>query len=124
MTPIEIPYNRKAVDPIACIKAGWELVKPQYWLFVGMCFIGFFIGSAVPLGILMGPMLCGIYITMFAQRRRDPIEFGMLFKGVDFFGRGVIAALLHAVPIVAILIPTYVLFYASLVLSLVAQGNE
>lgn len=123
MTP-EIPYNRKAVDPVECIKAGWELVKPQYWLFVGMCFIGFFIGSAVPFGILMGPMMCGLYMTIFAQRSREPIEFGMLFKGFDFFGPSLIATLLHILPVMAILIPTYILFYASLVLSLVAQGDN
>src|SRR5215216_1538813 len=123
MTP-EIPFNRKAVDPVECIKAGWQLVKPQYWLFVGMCLVGFFIGSAVPLGILMGPMMCCIYLACFARRRREPVEFGVLFKGFDFFGPSVIAMLLHAAPVVAILIPTYVLFYASLVLALMAQGDE
>lgn len=124
MTPLEIPYNRKAVDPLACIKAGWELVKPQYWLFVGMTFIAFFIGSAVPLGILMGPMMCGIYLTCFARRRREQVEFGLLFKGFDFFGPSVIATLLHAAPIIAILIPTYILFYASLLISVAAQGDN
>ena len=24
---LEIPYKRKAVDPVECIKAGWELIK-------------------------------------------------------------------------------------------------
>ena len=57
MTP-DIPYKRKAVDPIECIKAGWEMLKPHYWLFVGMAFIAYVIGQAVPI-ILMGPMLCG-----------------------------------------------------------------
>jgi len=123
MTP-EIPYNRKAVDPLECIKAGWQLVKPQYWLFVGMSFVGFFIGSAVPLGILMGPMLCGIYMACFARMRREPVEFGLLFKGFDFFGPSVIATLLHTAPIIAIVIPTYVLFYASLFISIAAQGND
>lgn len=124
MTTPEIPYKRKAVDPVECIKAGWELVKPQYWLFVGMTFVAFFIGSAVPLGILMGPMMCGIYLTCFARRRREPVEFGLLFKGFDFFGPSVIATLLHILPIVVILVPTYLLFYASLVLAMVAQGDE
>jgi uncharacterized membrane protein len=105
-------------------QAGWELVKPQYWLFVGMAFVAFFIGSAVPFGILMGPMMCGIYLTCFARRRRDPIEFGLLFKGFDFFGPSVVATLLHALPVIAILLPTYVLFYASFVLALVAQGDN
>src|SRR5215216_4689869 len=123
MTP-EIPFNRKAVDPVECIKAGWQLVKPQYWLFVGMCLVGFFIGSAVPLGILMGPMMCGIYLACFARRRREPVEFGLLFRGFDFFGPSVVAMLLHVAPIVAIVVPAYVLFFASLVLSVAAQGDE
>ena len=123
MTP-DIPYRRKAVDPIECIKAGWELVKPQYWLFVGMCFIGFFIATAVPLGILMGPMMAGLYLCFFACRRREPIEFGMMFKGFDFFGPSLIATLLHMIPVAAIIIPTYFLFYVSLFVAIVAQGNN
>ena len=124
MTTPEIPYNRKAVDPVECIKAGWELVKPQYWLFVGMAFIGYFIGTAVPMGILMGPMICGLYLCLFAMRRREPIEFGLMFKGFDFFGPSLVATLLHAVPVMAIIIPTYLLFYASLVVAMVAQGQD
>jgi hypothetical protein len=112
MTP-EIPYNRRAVDPIECIKAGWELVKPQYWLYVGMAFIAYVIGQAVPL-ILMGPMLCGFYLCLFASRRREPIEFGMLFKGFDFFAPSLVAMLLHTIPIAAVIIPSYILFYVSL----------
>ena len=124
MTTPEIPYNRKVVDPVECIKAGWELVKPHYWLFVGMTFVAFFVGAAVPFGILMGPLMCGIYLTCFARRRREPIEFGLLFKGFDFFVPSLIATLLHVLPIVAILIPTYVLFYASIVLAVVTQGDN
>jgi len=121
MTP-EIPYKPKAVDPIECIKSGWEIVKPNYMLFVGMCFIGYFIGSAVPLGILMGPMMAGMYTCLFAARRRvEPVEFGMLFKGFDFFGPSLIATLLHMVPIMAIVIPTYVLFYAGIFFAAAAQ---
>lgn len=112
MTP-EIPYKRKAVDPIECIKAGWELVKPQYWLYVGMAFIAYVIGQAVPV-ILMGPMLCGFYLCLFMSRRREPIEFGTLFKGFDFFGPSLVAMLLHAIPIAAVVIPSYILFYVSL----------
>lgn len=112
MTP-EIPYNRKAVDPIECIKAGWELVKPQYWLYVAMAFIAYVIGQAVPV-LLMGPMLCGFYLCLFASRRRATIEFATLFKGFDFFVPSLVAMLLHAIPIAAVIIPSYILFYVSL----------
>jgi len=123
MTP-EILFKRKAVEPVECIKAGWELVKPQYWLFVGMCLIGYFIGSAVPLGILMGPMMAGLYLTFFALRRREPTEFATLFKGFEYFGPSVVATLLHAIPVVAIVLPTYLLFYVSFAIAVVAQGQN
>ena len=122
MTP-EIPYNRRAVDPIECIKAGWEVVKPQYWLFVGMCFIAYAISQAVPL-ILMGPMLCGLFLAFFKIRRREPIEFGTMFKGFDFFGPSIVAMVLHAIPVLVIIVPTYLLFYVSLFVAIAAQGQS
>jgi|ERR1041384_5382659 uncharacterized membrane protein len=122
MTP-DIPYKRKAVDPIECIKAGWEMLKPHYWLFVGMAFIAYVIGQAVPI-ILMGPMLCGFYLSLFSVRRREPIEFGTLFKGFDFFGPSIVATLLHALPIVVVIIPTYLLFYASMFLAMSQAQND
>jgi len=122
MTP-EIPYKRKAVDPIECIKAGWELIKPQYWLYVGMAFIAYAIGQAVPV-ILMGPMLCGFYLTLFKSRRREPIEFATLFKGFDFFAPSIVAMLLHAIPIAAVVIPTYILFYVSFFVAATQAQSE
>ncbi len=123
MTP-EIPFRRNAVDPVECIKGGWEIVKNQYWLFVGMTLVGILIGSAVPLGILLGPMMCGLYLTFFKVRRGEPIEFGTLFKGFDYFGPSVIATLLHIVPIIAIVLPAYFLFYISIFVSMAAQGDD
>lgn len=123
MTP-EIPFRRNVVDPVECIKGGWEIVKSQYWLFVGMTLVGILIGSAVPLGILLGPMMCGLYLALFKARRGEPIEFGTLFKGFDFFGPSVIATLLHVVPIIAIVIPAYLLFYVVIFVSMATQGNE
>src|SRR5215218_1619055 len=123
MTP-EIPFRRNVVEPVACIKGGWEIIKTQYWLFVGMTVVGILIGSAVPLGILLGPMMCGLYLTFFKARRGEPIEFAMLFKGFDYFGPSLIATLLHVVPIVAIVLPAYLLFYVSIFVSMAAQGGE
>ncbi|MEP6568766.1 MAG: hypothetical protein ABJC10_03250 [Acidobacteriota bacterium] len=106
----DIEFNRNAVEPIECIKAGWELIKREYWLFVGMTLVGILIGSLVPLGILMGPMMCGLYMALFKTRRGEPIEFGLLFKGFDYFGDAVIATLLHMVPIIVVVAPAYILY--------------
>jgi uncharacterized membrane protein len=110
----EIEFKRNAVEPVECIKAGWELIRSQYWLFVGMTVVGVIIGSVVPLGILMGPMMCGIYMAIFQTRRGQPIEFGLLFKGFDYFGDAVIATLLHMIPIIVVIVPTYILFYVGM----------
>jgi uncharacterized membrane protein len=123
MTP-QIVFRRNVVEPIACISAAWAMVKEQYWLFVGMCAVGLLIGSAVPMGILTGPMMCGLYMAFFAIRRRQPIEFGMLFKGFDYFGPSVVATLLHVLPILVIVIPAYFLFYVGMFVSIAAQGGN
>lgn len=120
-----IPFRSKVVRPIECLKAGYELVKNQYWLYVGICAVGMIIASLVPLGILMGPMMCGIYLTMFKTRRGQPVEFGDLFKGFDLFGESLIAALLHMIPIFVILVPTYIIFYISMFATMAAgSGGE
>lgn len=106
----EIEFKRNAVQPVECIKAGWELLKINYWLFVGMTFVAMFIGGLVPFGILTGPLYCGLYLALFKTRRGESIEFGTLFKGFDYFGDAVIAALLHVIPMVLIIAPAYVLY--------------
>jgi hypothetical protein len=122
-TPL-VPYKRNAIQPVVCLSGGWELVRDQYWLFVAMTLVGFMIGSAVPLGILMGPMMCGLYLAFFKRRRGEPIEFGTLFKGFDYFGNSVVAAILHTLPIIVIVVPAYFVFYLGMVVSMVAMGDE
>ena len=122
----EIEFKRNAVQPVECIKAGWELIRNQYWLFVGITLVGLLIGSLVPLGILMGPMMCGIYLALFQTRRGQPIEFGLLFKGFDFFGDAVVAALLHIIPMMVIIIPSYIFLYLGMfaMIGLSSQNGE
>ena len=124
MSTPELVFQRQAVRPMECIKGAWAMVKDQYWLFVGMCAVGLLIGSAVPLGILVGPMMCGLYMAFFKLRRGEPVEFGTLFKGFDFFGPSVVATLLHILPILAIVVPTYLFFYVGMILSVAAQGGN
>jgi uncharacterized membrane protein len=119
-----IEFRRNAVQPIECIKAGYNLIRNQYWLFVGICAVAMIISSVVPMGILMGPMMCGVYLTLFQTRRGQPIEFGTLFKGFDFFGDSVVATLLHMVPIMAVFIPSYLIFYVGLILMMQQSGQQ
>ena len=118
----QVTFNRNVVRPVECVKGGWNLIKNQYWLILGMCFVGAIITAAV--GILMGPMMCGIYLTFFTLRRRQPIEFGMLFKGFDYILQSILASLIHSVPVIIIIVPAYILFYVFFIVAMVAQGNQ
>lgn len=122
MTP-EIPFRRNVVEPVSCIKGGWELIRSQYWLFVGMTLIGLLIGGAVPI-VLMGPMMCGLNLALLKTRRGEPIEFGTLFKGFDYFGQAVIAAVLHTIPVIVIVVPAYILFYVFMFVGIAASGSN
>jgi hypothetical protein len=120
----QIPFTSKAVEPVECIKAGWALIKDQYWLFVGMTIVGTLIAGAIPLGILLGPMWCGLYFALFQKRRGHQVEFGNLFKGFEMFGQSVIASLCHVVPIMLIIIPAYIGFYVGFFVTVATMGND
>lgn len=104
-------FNRGVVRPVECFRAGWDLIKDQYWLFMGMSFVAIFIGGAVPLGILLGPMVCGLYMALFRRQRGEPVTFDLLFKGFDFFVDSLIATLIQVVPMLLILLPSYLIYF-------------
>src|SRR5437762_3620307 len=98
-------FTPQAVQPVQCLKEGWDLIKEQYWLFVGISVVVFFLGQLAPMGILIPPMVCGSYLVLFERMRGRFVEFGTLFKGFDYFGPGVIALLLHLIPAFILVIP-------------------
>jgi len=104
------------VAPVECLKEGWELIKDQYWLFLGICFIGMLIGSAFAI-VLMGPMMCGIFLCLFQRQRRQPVEFATLFKGFDYFLQSLIVMLIKAIPMVVLMVPFYVIMLAVMLTS-------
>ncbi|MGH9904451.1 MAG: hypothetical protein ACRD8U_02575 [Pyrinomonadaceae bacterium] len=117
-------FRRGAIEPMVCLREGWALIQDQYWIFVGMSLVAMLLGSFVPLGILLGPMMCGIYLAIFKRRRGEPVEFGILFKGFDYFGESVIASLIHYIPLMVIIIAFYVFFYGGFILIMVSQGGS
>lgn len=116
-------FERGVVQPMVCLRTGYEIIKDQYWLFVGMCLVAILIGSAVPFGIMMGPMMCGLYLAIFQKHRRHQVEFGLLFKGFDFLGESIIATLIHVIPIIVIIVPFYIAFYAGMFLIIGTGGR-
>lgn len=111
MSANPVTFNRGAVRPVECLRAGWELIKEKYWLFMGITLVGILIGSLGPMAILLGPMMCGIYLCLLARMRGEQVSFELLFKGFDYFSQSVIATLIQVVPIMLLLMPIYLIFF-------------
>jgi uncharacterized membrane protein len=103
-------FRSRVVKPVECLKEGYALIKDQYWLFLGITVVGLLIGGAVPV-ILIGPMMCGIYLCLLQRIRGGKVEFGDLFKGFDYFGPSLIASLIQFVPMIIVLIPVYIVMF-------------
>lgn len=109
-----INFNKNAVRPIVCLRESWQLIKDQYWLFVGICLIGILIGSIIPLGILLGAMVCGIYGCYLRKLKGERVSFEMLFRGFDYFKQSLIATLVIIIPMLTVVTPIYLWFAFSM----------
>ncbi len=124
LPPVE--FSRVAIAPFECISEGWTRVRDQYWLFVGICGAGILLGSFVPLGILMGAMMCGIYYCLLERWRGRRVRFEQLFKGCDssIFVQTLIPSLLMVALSFAITIPIVVLAFASGMVVAISAANH
>lgn len=101
--------------PIVCLQEGWRLIREQYWLFCGITVVGMLLGQLAPFAILLGPMMCGIYLCLFRRQRGEPVTFDMLFKGFDYFRESLIAALIQVAPVFILLVFMQVAFVIGMV---------
>jgi len=115
---IHTEFTPNAVQPIVCLQEGWDVIKDQYWLFVGISLVALLIGNLAPLGILVAPMMCGVYLAIFRRMRGERVEFNALFNGFDYFGDGLIAMMLHLIPVVVVLFSFGAIFFFASVLML------
>ena len=77
------------IDIGGCIGRGWELVKKDFWLLIGVSFVGWLItaGGCIPylgpiIGLVVGgPMMGGVYALYLKKIRGQPATFGDAFIG-------------------------------------------
>lgn len=114
-------YRSDAVKPMVCLREGWQLIREDYWLFLGITLAGMFLGSFAAL-FLMGPLMCGIHYCLLRKEHNQRVEFGMLFRGFDHFLPSFIATILMTVPIIVVAIVCYLLFVAGMIGTMVAMA--
>ncbi|MFK7735200.1 MAG: hypothetical protein AB8B50_04180 [Pirellulaceae bacterium] len=129
------PYEPQASDmsadigkvkirPIELLKRSYEMVKDDYWLFLGITVVGVLLGSMVPLYILLGPLMVGIFICYKKLENQEKVEFADLFKGFEQFADALIATLILVAITFLVIIPFAILFVVALIASEAQSPND
>lgn len=93
-------FRRISARPIERLTDAKAMLGDQYWLFVGICLVGVLIGSIVPMGIIMGPMICGMYLCFRYRMNGIQVRFETLFKGFDVFVNSLLAVFFTVYPLI------------------------
>lgn len=120
----ESVVRRVPIGPINLLTRGKDLIGDQYWLFVGITLLGVLIGSALPLGILMGPMMCGIYLCYLTRSRGERATIDLLFKGFDYFLDSFLAMLIMVGVMLVFMVPLYILAFVLFFSTIAANQGE
>jgi hypothetical protein len=82
-------------------------MKERYWMVFGIVIVGMLIGGAVPI-ILIGPMMCGMFLCLFDLIDGRELKFEKLFKGFDYIWKSLLVSVLIFVPIFIVLFTIYI----------------
>ena len=102
-----VEFRKGAVDASACISEGWNFIKPNYGLFLGMVVVNLAIvitASLIPYAgdiinmIVSGALTCGIYIALLAQLRRQNVPFSLMFEGFSRVVPTTLVTLIASIP--------------------------
>ncbi len=120
MLPDKFAFNRGAVRPFVCLREGWGLIRDAYALFLGITFLGVLIAGLGPMGMLIGPCMCGIHLCLLRHERWLRVSFDMLFNGFHYFVQSLIAAMFIIVPGI---IAFFVAYIGSIICGIVIGAN-
>ncbi len=95
-----IQFQRSAIDSSGAVSSGWELVKSNYGMYLGISLIAMLLGGCIPCVslFLVGPVIAGVYYVILRQMRGEPVEFGMMFKGFEKFVPLMVIGIVQAIP--------------------------
>lgn len=107
-------FRTGVISPVECVKEGFELIKKDYWLLFAIGLVGGVIGGFT-MYILAGAMIAGIMIAYLKAIDGKPVVFDDLWKGMEYFGSGLVVMLILVVPAIAYYIFAYFTFVVAIV---------
>jgi uncharacterized membrane protein len=115
-------FTTGQIRPIECAKEGWALIKDEYWLLFAISLVGALIGG-VSFYVLLGPMVCGIFLCYLKRIDGQKVAFDDLWLGFKYFGRSLLVTILVVVPLVIYMFAAFTTFYLPIIVQAVG-GNR
>ncbi len=124
-TPQPPPKPGKDVEIAAIdrLKRAKALLGDQYWLFVGITFVALLIGGLVPLGILMGPLICGLFLCYRQRMVGQQASFDPLFKGFECFAESLKAILIYVGIAMLCMLPVMIVYFVGFIGIMAGAGT-
>lgn len=102
----DLEFKTGKIRAFECYREAWQMIKPQFGMILIISLVGMLIGGVF--SIVMGAMLCGIYLVLFDVQEGRTIKFERLFKGFQFFLPAFLVWLLFVLPIVVMIVIVYI----------------
>jgi hypothetical protein len=118
----EAEFTRGQIRPIECVKEAWALIKDDYWLLFAISIVGALIGG-ISMYVLIGPMICGIFLCYLRKIDGGPVVFDDLWKGFRYFWRSLLVTILIVVPIVIYVLVTFMTLYLPIIMKAVGGSR-
>lgn len=109
-------FQTGVIQPIECVKEGWELIKADFWILFAITLLGVLIGGAT-MYVLIGAMICGIYRVYFRKMDGHAVSIDDLWKGFEYFKPSLLATIIIIVPAVIWMVVLLATIYTPIILS-------
>lgn len=88
-----------------CYREAWAMIRPQFGIILLIVVVGMLIGGVVSL--LLGPMMCGIFLVLFDIHEGREAKFARLSKGFQFFLPAFLLVLIIMLPVIVMVLIVY-----------------
>lgn len=110
------------IRPVECVKEGFALIKDEYWVLLAVSVVGAMI-AAVSLYILIGAMVCGIFVCYLRKIDGGRVKFEDLFTGFGYFWSSLLVTILIVVPLVVWALVLFTTLYLPLLMKAIGGNN-
>jgi hypothetical protein len=101
----DIQINTGVIQAFDCYRVAWEMIRPQFGMIFAAFLIAMLIGGVF--GIIMGALMCGLYLCLFDVQEGRELKLDRLFGGFQYFLPSFLVMLVIMVPMVVMFLLVY-----------------